>query len=544
MIREISDTYSKYLYQSMTEDVLSIITRYNRVQGSKELNLTVEELKEIVEGFGLPTKILKITPGGTKGYMEIPHGWNLHEGLLEIKLGSTVIEKYYSRDHPTIVAAHSPSGEGCGELTLCTTEKCEGDVVLAKGYVYDLYKNIDAQLILVYDPKRYQDAVPYTGLFIDRSEVLGKVVMNIPYTTALRLQSMIVENPTRKITICWKVKSEFNEEPITALVACNSDEPEILFTSHICHPKPGAHDNASGSVANLLIAFAIALSGKTKEVPACHAWIPEYTGTIFLKSALKNPPKAVINLDMIGSNQAVTGSTLNIVIPPLFMDSTISPYTYLAVKYVMDTAPSFSGFKLPGLKYSISPYTAGSDHDVTLAWGWDSIMLNEWPSKYYHTDMDSPSTLSISNIIRISLASLLAASLFHQKYKAEQVKSKFKEYLRVWYAIESFKSGVDLPHLEYLIESHRPLTPGDLNALETPISLRYLYKKLDKKQFLRLREIRGASTFLSVYAPLAYKSGIEKISDLFKQENLLAWTKDEEIVINEAWAIIRDELLK
>lgn len=112
MIREISDTYSKYLYQSMTEDVLSIITRYNRVQGSKELNLTVEELKEIVEGFGLPTKILKITPGGTKGYMEIPHGWNLHEGLLEIKLGSTVIEKYYSRDHPTIVAAHSPSGEG------------------------------------------------------------------------------------------------------------------------------------------------------------------------------------------------------------------------------------------------------------------------------------------------------------------------------------------------------------------------------------------------------------------------------------------------
>lgn len=544
MVREILNMYSEHLYQSMARDALNIITRHHRIQGSKELNHAVEELKEIVEGFGLTTKVLKIMPGGIKGYMEIPQGWNLQEGVLEIKVGNTIIEKFHSKDHPTIVAAHSPPGEGCSELSMCTSDKCEGDAVLAKGYVYDLYKNIDAQLILVYDPKRYQDAIPYTGLFIDKREVYDKVVMNIPYTTALRLQSMIVENPTRKITVCWKVESEFNDEPISALVACNSDEPEILFTSHICHPKPGAHDNASGSVANLLIAFAIAQSGKAGYIPACHAWIPEYTGTIFLKNALKNPPRAVINLDMVGSNQSITGSTLNIVLPPLFMDSTIAPYTYLAVKHVMDTASSFSGFKLPSLRYGLSPYTAGSDHDVTIGWGWDSVMLNEWPSKYYHTDMDNLSTLSISNIIRTSLTSLLAANLFHQKYKVEQVRAKFKEYLKAWYGIEAFKSGMVTTHLENLIESQRPITPGDLNILETPISLRYLYKKLDRRQFLRLREIRGASTFLTVYAPLAYKNGIEKLSDLYKQENLLAWTRDEEIIINDAWSIIRDELLK
>lgn len=544
MIHELVSKYRENLHASMARDLLNIITRYHRIQGSRELNIAIQELREILNGMGLSTKLLKITPGGVKGYMEIPAGWNLKKAYLEFKVGSTIIEKFDSKDYPTLVAAHSPPGEGCGELSICTNEKCEGDVVLAKGYVYDLYKTIDAKLILVYDPKRFMDAVPYTGLFISKDEVLDKVVMNIPYITALRLQSMLIENPTRKITVCWKVDSEYSEEEILALLACNSDEPAVLYTSHICHPKPGAHDNASGSVANALIAFAIANSKNQDYIPSCHAWIPEYTGTIFLKNALKNPPKAVINLDMVGSNQGVTGSTLNVVIPPLFMDSTIAAYAYLSVKNVMDTASSFGGFKLPGTRYSVSPYTAGSDHDVTIGWGWDSVMYNEWPSKYYHTSMDALSTLSITSLIQISLASLIAGSLHHQRFKAEQVRARFKEYLKAWYGIESLKTGISPTLISSLIETDRPLIPEKVKELETPISLRLLYKVMDRDVFLRLREIRGASTYLSLYAPLGYINGVENLMELFKQENLIAWTKNEEIIINNAWSIIKNEILK
>jgi hypothetical protein len=528
----------------MARDLLNIITRHHRIQGSRELNMAIQELREILNGMGLSTKLLKITPGGVKGYMEIPAGWNLKKAYLEFKVGGTIIEKFDSIDYPTLVAAHSPPGEGCGELSICTNEECEGEVVLAKGYVYDLYKTIDAKLILLYDPKRFMDAVPYTGLFISKNEVLDKVVMNIPYITALRLQSMLIENPTRKITVCWKVDSEYSEEEILALLACNADEPTVLYTSHICHPKPGAHDNASGSVANALIAFAIANSKNQDYMPSCHAWIPEYTGTIFLKNALKNPPKAVINLDMVGSNQDVTGSTLNVVIPPLFMDPTIAAYAYLSVKYVMDTASSFGGFKLPGTRYSVSPYTAGSDHDVTIGWGWDSVMYNEWPSKYYHTSMDALSTLSITSLIQISLASLIAGSLYHQRFKVEQVRARFKEYLKAWYGIESLKTGISPTLISGLIEADRPLIPEKVKELETPISHRLLYKVMDRDVFLRLREIRGASTYLSLYAPLGYINGVENLMELFKQENLIAWTKNEEIIINNAWSIIKNEILK
>jgi len=544
LIHELVSKYMENLHASMARDLLNIITRYHRIQGSRELNLAVEELKEVLSGMGLSTRVLKIAPGGTKGFMEIPASWNLKNAFLEVKVGNTVIEKFHSKDYPTLVAAHSPPGEGCGELSICTNEKCEGDVVLAKGYVYDLYKTIDARLILVYDPKRFRDAVPYTGLFISREEVLDKVVMNIPYTTALRLQSMLIENPARKITVCWRVESEYSGEGILALVACNTEEPAVLYTSHICHPKPGAHDNASGSVANALIAFAIANSRNEAYIPSCHAWVPEYTGTIFLKNALKNPPKAVINLDMVGSNQGVTGSTLNIVMPPLIIDSTIAPYAYLAVKYVMDTASSFGGFKLPGVRYSITPYTAGSDHDVTIGWGWDSVMYNEWPSKYYHTNMDALSTLSVTSLIQISLASLVAGSLYYQKFKTDQVRARFKEYLKAWYGMESLKTGITPTLISSLIDSERMPVRDKVNELETPISLRLLYKKMDRDMFLRLREIRGANTYLSLYAPLGYKNGVENLMELFKQENLIGWTKNEEIIINNAWSIIKDEILK
>jgi hypothetical protein len=86
----------------MARDLLNIITRYHRIQGSRELNIAIQELREILNGMGLSTKLLKITPGGVKGYMEIPAGWNLKKAYLEFKVGSTIIEKFDSKDYPTL----------------------------------------------------------------------------------------------------------------------------------------------------------------------------------------------------------------------------------------------------------------------------------------------------------------------------------------------------------------------------------------------------------------------------------------------------------
>jgi len=544
LIKELVETLRKATYGFIVLDVLNVITRHHRIQGSRGLENTLVELREALNGIGYSTKFVEVPSDTSKGLIDSPLSWDVEEASLVFSSGGKAIGEFNLVEHPTLVAAHSPPGEGCAELSVCSGFECKGRAVLVKGPAYDAYKRVDADLIVVYDPKRYIDAVPYTGLFLRSSEVKDTVVMNIPYRTALTLLSMLVENPARKITVCWKSKSRYSSRPMHALVACNSEEePGVLFTSHICHPKPGAHDNASGSAANYMIAFAS--SATRLKIPLCHAWIPEYTGTVYLDKALPWQPIGVINLDMVGSKQWITGSTLNIVNTPLYMESLMAPYVYLAVKSVFDNTASFGGFQLPGSRYSLSPYTAGSDHDVLLSWGFDTIMLNEWPSKYYHTDMDSVDTISPLQVSKTAISSLLAAYLAFTGYKRELVESIFLDYLKSWYSIEALKQGLEPSASDVSrILNRTRLKPGELTRLPSPVSTRAIQRILGLEDYMRVREVKGAISYLTLYAPLAYVNGINEHLQMFQLENIIKWSNDEEMLIRHAWETIMNSVLK
>lgn len=533
---EISRAYLRNTPLTLTRDLLLELTRYHRIQGSSGLESAIKFVKEVVEGLGYNTRLFEIPASGYRGHMDIPISWDVEDGYLSIKIGGKLVEEFRLSDHPTLVAAHSPPGEGCGKLVLCQDLHCRsGDVVLTPLPAYIAYKHIDAKLILVYDPKRYKDAVPYTGLFLHENEVADKVVMNIPYTTALNVMSHLIQNPAEEVEVCWKVKSSFSRRPLHGLIAWGHEEPEILYISHICHPRPGAHDNASGSVANLLVAYNAATS--QYRIRSAHVWIPEYTGTVFLRDYVKEP-RAVINLDMVGSKQEVTDSTLNIVLPPAFMKGEVAGYAYLAVKSSMDTASSFGGFSLPGTRYSVSPYTSGSDHDVTLSWGWPSTMLNEWPSKYYHTDMDDISTLSFRNIMRTAAAASTAGYLIQEKVASESLSKGFYDFLKSWYAMEAAKTGYPLSELEILSKSLWALE--GVVPLETPLSSKKILRLIGAAKYMELRRITGALSFLMLYAPLAQVNGVKDYARLFQAENLIKWGPREEKVISEAWELIKE----
>ncbi|WP_042667093.1 peptidase [Desulfurococcus amylolyticus] len=545
MIKEVMESLRRNTRGLMTLDVLNMLTRHHRIQGSSGLENALMDLREILEGLGYSTRMIEIPSDSRKGFIDTPVSWDIDEAFLQFKTGGNVIEEYRFNEHPTLVAAHSPPGEGCGVLSLCSGGKCEGEVVLTKGPAYEAYIKADARLVLVYDSKRYSEAVPYMGLFLHSDEVKDKVVMNIPYKTALKLMSMLIENPGRKIEVCWSSRTRYTGKPMHALIACNKyEEPGIVLVSHICHPKPGAHDNASGSVVNYMAAFASRLTGL--EVPLCHVWVPEHTGTVFLDNALPWQPLGVINLDMVGSKQWVTGSTLNIVNTPLYMESMITPYMYLAVKAVFDTAQSFGGFNLPGVRYSLSPYTVGSDHDIFISWGLDTVMLNEWPSKYYHTDMDTVETLSQHYLQETTVASLLATLLAYRKLHGNEVSSVFRDYLKTWYAIEAVKTGfgTSLGDLSRVIDGFPKLRSDNIVKLPSPISTRSIRGILGFETYKRVSEIKGALTYLSLYAPLAYVNGLNNVAQLFQVENLIKWSSEEETLINNAWELIRNKLLK
>lgn len=532
-ILSIIDENRKIHVEGRARDLLRKITLYHRVQGSSGIREATIEVSKILGELGLETRLYEIPSSVLKGFIETPVSWDLKHAYVEIKSSSEFNIKISSDDRPTLVSAHSPPGEGCSELKICKDiSSCEGDAVLIEAPAYTAYKELNSKLIILYDSKRYPEGVPYTGLFINEREIKETSVINIPYTTAQRIMSFIQQG--KKVEVCWKIETEFSSKPMYGLLAYRGGNPGVLFISHICHPKPGAHDNASGVVSNVLTAFLIEKAGKSYS--HAHLFIPEFTGTVYMEDCLPWIPRGVINLDMVGSKQHITNSTLNIVNTPLFMRSYSTSITFIVAKSILDEVSSFGGFKLPGQRYSITPYTAGSDHDVTIIRGLDSVMLNEWPSKYYHTDLDDIETISPHQLANTAVIASTSGYLLNDDQVVKQAYKLFTEYLKSWYSLEAFRYNKDISLLSRIIDSQVEL---EYNPSRTPISMRQVYKHIGFEKYKKLSNTKGAYSYLAVYAPLAYLNNIREFDTIFQLENLLEWSNEEKKLIDETWEIIK-----
>uniref|UniRef100_A0A7C4D8A3 M28 family peptidase n=1 Tax=Staphylothermus marinus TaxID=2280 RepID=A0A7C4D8A3_STAMA len=543
MINRLYEEFSKKTSIIEAADVLKLITRYNRIQGSRDLWNVVYELKNIVEDRGFDTRIIRIEPGVKQSYIETPISWNPIKAWIEFKIGDRLIAYLDLLNHPTLLAGHSPGGEGCSELSICDKPNCRNGAILATGYLYDLYLNTDADLIVNYSEDRYIDAVPYYSLFLEPSDPRNKVVMNIPNRLAIRLRNLI--NKGEKINVCWKADVEYSNDGLPVLIACRGDSPGPLYVSHICHPKPGAHDNASGSAANFIVLSTLSRLSSEFVFNSCHAWVPEYTGTIALYDKLPWKPISVVNLDMVGSKQYITGSTLVVVNPPRFYENIVSSTLWVSICKVYDTVKSFNNIPEPSIKYSISPYTTGSDHDVFITWGINSSMLNEWPSKFYHTDMDELHTLDYNSIVQISIASLISGYLLTKSESKLEIYSKlYESIVRNWYLTQVLKTDYSLNYLnKYLIK--KPLISKHTvdKLMDSPLSSRIIYRILGREKYFKLsREYSNAFAYLEVYAPLAEKLDIKEHVKHYKAELLIKWKKSDEKYIVETWNVIKSSL--
>ncbi len=543
----LNEIYEKYIEKGSpvkAYDLLKHITSYHRLQGSTGIWDAVEEVKEFIMDSGYDVKVYKIDSGVSKGYIVSPVSWDPVEAWLEIRDGDKIIAKYSLADHPTLLSAHSPGGEGCAEITVCRGDKCSGEAVLVHGYLYDLYFNVDARLIIYYDENRFDKAFPYTGLFLKPGDEKDRVVMNIPYSIASKIIDYRLIRG-RKIKVCWKARVKYHDKGLPVLVACNGDEPGIVFISHICHPKPGAHDNASGSVANYIVLDILSNVDKKYRYSSCHVWVPEYTGTVFLYDKLPWKPLGVINLDMIGSHQHLTGSTLTLINPPRYIDTLVSPALWFSIHKIFDQNKAFNNIYTPKIKYSYSPYTMGSDHDVFVGWGYDAAMLNEWPSKYYHTDMDEIHTISSTNIVLTSVASALAGYIVANKIdKLELMKKTYSSMVKNWYIYQALKKNYSINYItRYLIKKPFIEKTPEKPFIETPLSSRTIYNVLGREKFLKeYRIIPGIHTYISTYAPLAEKIGLKEHLRHYKAELLIPWKRRKENKVKELWETIKSIL--
>jgi hypothetical protein len=202
-------------------------------------------------------------------------------------------------------------------------------------------------------------------------------------------------------------------EIVTATIKGSSKpEEEIFLSAHLCHPKPGANDNASGSGLLMEIArtlMALIHSGKISRPMRTirFFWVPETTGTVALLSTheeMKNRLVAGINLDMVGEDQTQCDSTLHMSATPDSLPSYLGDLVFSTLEASSKELDPFVKIGLASkFRFVRSTFSPGSDHAefVASSVGIPCVSFAQWPDRFYHTSKDTIDRVSEDSLKRV-----------------------------------------------------------------------------------------------------------------------------------------------
>lgn len=204
-----------------------------------------------------------------------------------------------------------------------------------------------------------------------------------------------------------------NLEVVTATIPGSSKpNEEVFLVAHLCHPKPSANDNASGSGLLLEIARTIHALIESKRIKRQartlrFLWVPETYGSVSYLSRHKDLPSrlvAGINLDMVGQNQELCKSTLNLDRTPDSLPSYLNDLVFHFIEESIkefDKPTSFGSSST--FRYATGAFSGGSDHaeftDSTIRI--PCVMLLQWPDLFYHTSADTIDKVSDDSLKRV-----------------------------------------------------------------------------------------------------------------------------------------------
>ncbi|AEH25174.1 DUF4910 domain-containing protein [Pyrococcus yayanosii] len=402
------------------EDIVAI-SRFHRIQGSEDIVKAAEYVLSRLEEEGIEAELIRDGYDGKRLHLTLrsPIAWELIEGYVEY--GE---KKLTTKDSPLLVMAHSPPGEAEGELLPILREedweKAEGKVVLVGEKWREAYKRANeagAKAFIAYR-KGTGEAFPYVGLFLTREDLKWAKIpaVAVPEKVA---EDLITKAKKGGVQVKVRVETEVRDKATLPIVYARIGEPPyLLFSAHICHPKPGANDNASGSA--MLIEIARLLKNVKSRVGFAFLWVPEYHGTqAFISRAELEEIYANINLDMVAGSDDRAGSTVMLVRNPLSRFSLVSGILEHFLAKVNVEGKSFSGNPLPRFRLKAYPYEMGSDHDVFNFFGVPGTMPITWPDRFYHSSADSPEKLSLEVMTVIGRAALATALAVARAGKGE-----------------------------------------------------------------------------------------------------------------------------
>jgi hypothetical protein len=406
----------------IAKNYISGISQFHRIQASPGLRAAMDYVKGLLDQLPHIRTSLEVFPadGSTRiGQWTAPLGWRVTDGELRLVRPNKQLLARFA-ETPIAVVAHSQSADVEAPLVYVGEGmraqdyggiNVEGKVVLTTGRARDVHRQavVERRAVgTIHMPpleRRAQNPslIIYEGIWPTASEksrigfafaVSGKVGM--------QLQRLVQTEP--EVIVHATVKAELfgGEQPVLSAVIDGREHrnEEVLLLAHLCHPRPGANDNASGSALLVEIARTITtlLDRKQLSPPPRtirFLWVPEFFGTVAYLEAhpeLTNRVVSGINCDMVGEDVQLCGGVLNLRRTPdslpSFLNDLLEFHLEAAAKEPRLISPT--GTNQP-FRFEVSGFDWRSDHlmlvDSTV--GVPCVMLNHWPDNYYHSSEDT-----------------------------------------------------------------------------------------------------------------------------------------------------------
>ncbi len=434
---------------NMAKSFVAQICRFHRIQGSTMFHEAAEYVKTELQRTGLKDAAIEqfIADGKTKYWTYTsPMGWKAASAELWLIAPEKRIICTY-KDTPQCLHTFSNATTANGVTAELVDvgvglnskdyegKKVKGKFVLATGRA----KQVHQQAVKKYDaagvvtdtcsefPKVREsldipDAHAYQGIWPtarDRPKI--KFGFSISKRQGNALRAMLREGKRVKLKAYVDAKLFRGSSDIVTASIRGRQKPdeEIFIVAHLCHPKPSANDNASGSGLLLEIARTITTLLKKRKISKPKRtirllWVPETLGTVaFLSKHPELASKLIagLNLDMVGQNQELCKSTLSLDRTPDSLPSFLNDYVFSLVEQSVIEFDSQTRFGTGStFRYRTTTFSGGSDHAefTNSTTGVPCVMLLQWPDLYYHTSMDTIDKVSEDMLKRVGWIATMA----------------------------------------------------------------------------------------------------------------------------------------
>ncbi len=426
----IARFFLQKLSRGRVMELVCALSEFHRIRGSPGYDSALDFLKAQLDSAGVENEVFTFPLDGETDYWtwRMPPAWNARKGKLTLIAKNPITICDYS-ENPISLVPGSSSLEGRFPLVSVGAgtkdedyygKDVRGKAVLATGHpsvVYPLaIEKYEAACVLFdHMPKEdksigrvkllMQDIYSYAGMFPNFTG--AGAAFAITHRSARDIRRKLSRNP---LEVHVSVDAEnFKGTGRVLISRIRGKEPDgIVIVAHLCHPRPGANDNASGSALAAEIAITLQRLISSGDLPQpsksiTFIWVPEMFGTVALaheKPEMVRRFLAGIDLDMVGEDQEKTKGQLIIEPSPWSLPCFMG---YL-IEGIIKEVKTSKIFRLPEYwSFKRQDFSGGSDHyilsDPTI--GVPTVMIGHWPDLFYHSSADTPDKVSSEEMILV-----------------------------------------------------------------------------------------------------------------------------------------------